>query len=117
MTALLPCSGLHGTLFCEDWASGRIRADVWRHEVGATGGGNGEFQMYTQHPQNSFVRDGALHIRPSFTHHTFGDLRGDLDLHAMGCTSEWNSGCLNAGTLHAEPHAPMARLAAAMAMA
>jgi len=36
----------------------------WQHEVTATGGGNGEFQLYTPSSENSFVRDGRLYIRP-----------------------------------------------------
>lgn len=88
-------------LFCEDWSNG-ISPLHWSHETSATGGGNGEFQMYTSHPRNSFVKNGSLYLKPSFTYNTFGDLRGDLDLYAMGCTKNWNSGCSNAGSLHHE---------------
>lgn len=111
-----PCSSLPNTLFCEDWSSGRISSARWKHEVAATGGGNAEFQMYTQHPQNSFIKDGSLYLRPSFTHNTMGDLRGDLDLHALGCTSEWNNGCRNQGTLHAEAGNPGGKFWASQAM-
>lgn len=109
--ALLSCAELgQPTILCEDWSSGRISTARWKHEVAATGGGNAEFQLYSQHPQNSFVQDGVLHIRPTFTHHTMGDLRGDLDLHSLGCTSEWNNGCRNPGTLHAEAGNPGGKL-------
>merc|ERR1719502_688 len=90
-----PCSSLEKYVFCEDWSSGHIRPSKWKHEISATGGGNSEFQIYSQHPQNSFVANGTLHLRPSFTYHTMGDLRGDLNMHALGCTNDWNQGCMN----------------------
>lgn len=96
----------NASVFCEDWSSGYIDKTRWTHEIGATGGGNAEFQIYSQHPQNSFVRDGTLHIRPTFTYNTLGDLRGDLDLDAQGCVNNWNNGCRNMGTLHAEAGNP-----------
>ena len=90
-----------GLMFCEDWASG-LRHDRWTHEIGAHGGGNSEFQIYSAHPRNSRVRNGTLHIKPSFTYNSLGDLRGDLDIYPMGCTNDWNRGCRNQGSLHAE---------------
>ena len=53
--SLPSCDKLPSAIICEDWSSGMIRHEQWRHEVSATGGGNGEFQLYTQHPKNSFV--------------------------------------------------------------
>lgn len=123
------CEQVNDSLFCEDWSSGRIRNDVWEHAVTANGGGNGEFQLYSQHPQNSFVANGTLHLRPTFTYNTFGDLRSDLDLKALGCTSNWNQGCHKPGTLHASSpsgklwasqlmsHGEMAHTSAAIASA
>ena len=111
----LPCSALSGGyLFCDDFSEGYI--SKWKHEIAATGGGNAEFQMYTQHPQNSFIEDGSLHLRPTLTHNTMGDLRGNLDLHALGCTSDWNNGCHNQGTLHAEASNPGGKLWASQVM-
>jgi len=107
---LAPCSAFPEALFCEDWSSGLIRHQVWKHEVAATGGGNGEFQLYSQHPQNSFVVNGSLHIRPSWTYHTSGDLRGDLDLTPQGCTTDWNNGCRSQGSLHVEAGNPGGKL-------
>lgn len=108
--APISCAAIPNALFCEDWSSGYIQPWRWTHEISATGGGNSEFQMYTQHPRNSFVLDSSLHIMPSFTYHQFGDLRGDLDLHAMGCTSDWNHGCRNLGSLHADSGNPGGKL-------
>ena len=39
-----------------------IDLNKWEHEVNATGGGNNELQYYTARPENSFVKDGELHI-------------------------------------------------------
>ena len=98
-----PCAELPqaGLMFCDDF-SGGLRHDRWTHEVAAHGGGNSEFQIYTAHPRNSRVKNGTLHITPSFTYHQFGDLRGDLDLYPLGCTTDWNRGCRNQGSLHSE---------------
>lgn len=39
--------------------------DTWSHEITLAGGGNWEFQMYSNNRTNSFVEDGILHIRPT----------------------------------------------------
>jgi len=110
LSSLPTCDMLPSAIICEDWSSGRIRHELWQHEISATGGGNGEFQLYSQHPQNSFVANGTLHIRPSFSYNHFGDLRDALDLRAYGCTSDWNNGCHKPGTLHAEAGNPGGKL-------
>lgn len=43
----------------------------WKHENTLRGGGNWEFQWYVPDPVNSFVKDGILHIRPTFTNDAF----------------------------------------------
>jgi hypothetical protein len=35
---------------------------TWKHEITMGGGGNWEFEMYTNNRTNSFVQDGKLHI-------------------------------------------------------
>jgi len=45
----------------------------WSHEVTLSGGGNWEFQVYSNNRQNSFVRDGILHIHPSLTNDFYGE--------------------------------------------
>mmetsp|Transcript_73126 Transcript_73126/g.122092 ORF Transcript_73126/g.122092 Transcript_73126/m.122092 type:complete len:662 (-) Transcript_73126:95-2080(-) len=92
---------MRNVLFHEDFSRG-IRHDRWKHDVSAHGGGNNEFQVYTAHSRNSYVSNGTLFLKPSFTYNQFGDLRGDLDLYALGCTNDWNHGCRRQGTLHAE---------------
>src|SRR5690606_20652518 len=40
-----------------------IDTTVWTHETNCWGGGNNELQCYTDRPENSLLRDGALVIR------------------------------------------------------
>jgi hypothetical protein len=35
---------------------------TWKHEITMGGGGNWEFEMYTNNRTNSFVQDGKLYI-------------------------------------------------------
>lgn len=39
----------------------------WRHDRTLTGGGNMEFQWYDSHPENSYIEDGVLILRPTMT--------------------------------------------------
>lgn len=41
--------------------------DLWEHENTMNGGGNGEFQWYTNSRRNTFVQNGALVFRPTLT--------------------------------------------------
>lgn len=51
------------TLIWNDEFSGtNIDLSKWSHEVNAWGGGNNELQYYTDRQENSFVKDGYLHI-------------------------------------------------------
>jgi len=45
---------------------------VWQHEITLGGGGNWEFQYYTNNRSNSFVRDSILHLKPTLTSDTIG---------------------------------------------
>jgi len=40
---------------------------TWEHEIFAGGGGNGEFQYYTNYTHNSFTKEGILHLQPTLT--------------------------------------------------
>jgi beta-glucanase (GH16 family) len=64
------------------------------------GGGNWEFEYYTNNRTNSFVKEGVLHLQPSLSADTFGEdtLRGgDVNLWggapADQCTSNAFYGC------------------------
>ncbi|KAI8800412.1 concanavalin A-like lectin/glucanase domain-containing protein [Cladochytrium replicatum] len=45
----------------------------WRHDITLGGGGNWEFQMYSNSRNNTYVRDGVLYIRPTLTSANIGE--------------------------------------------
>lgn len=64
------------------------------------GGGNWEFEYYTNNRTNSFVKEGVLHLQPTFTEDTLGEnafKTGSLDLWgsqpADTCTGNAFWGC------------------------
>lgn len=62
--------------------------EVWEHELTLGGGGNWEFQYYTNNRSNSFVRDGVLFLKPTLTSELIGDesLMGGTELNLWGST-------------------------------
>nr|AEE89455.1 beta-glucan recognition protein [Tapes literatus] len=84
-----------------------LNLDVWEHEISASGGGNWEFQYYTNNRTNSYVRDGKLFIKPTFTIESINDgpdslTRGSLDIWGSQpgdvCTGNAFWGCKRDGT-------------------
>ncbi|KAK7096011.1 beta-1,3-glucan-binding protein-like [Littorina saxatilis] len=61
------------TVFYDDFSSGKIDGNKWKHDCSADGVGNDEFQMYTPESRNSYVKNGVLYIRPTLTTDRFGD--------------------------------------------
>jgi beta-glucanase (GH16 family) len=47
----------------DEFEGPEINADVWTHEIGGHGWGNGENQYYTDDPDNAFIEDGMLVIQ------------------------------------------------------
>lgn len=45
----------------------------WEHEKTMGGGGNWEFEHYTNNRTNSFVKDGILHLQPTLTSDLIGE--------------------------------------------
>ena len=43
-----------------------LNLSLWRHEITLSGGGNWEFQYYSNDSDNSYVKDGVLFIKPTF---------------------------------------------------
>ncbi|CAO1367307.1 unnamed protein product [Diamesa serratosioi] len=82
--------------------------ETWQHEITLAGGGNWEFQVYTNNRSNSFVEDGNLNIRPSLTADEFGEgflSSGVMNLHGGApadqsdqCTWSDFWGCERVGT-------------------
>jgi hypothetical protein len=50
-----------------------LNQKVWKHDVTLRGGGNWEFQWYTNNRSNSYVRDSKLFLKPTFTADNIGD--------------------------------------------
>ncbi|XP_061407470.1 beta-1,3-glucan-binding protein-like isoform X1 [Lethenteron reissneri] len=78
---LKPCNGL---IFEELW--NQLNLDTWEHEITAGGGGDWEFQHYTNNRSNSYVRDGTLFIRPTLTEETYNE-----DFVRTGTLNIWGS--------------------------
>jgi len=82
-----------------------LNLEKWQHENTLAGGGNWEFQWYTNNRSNSFVKDGKLHIRPTLTSDIYGEkflTSGFLQLGggspADSCTNDLWYGCARQGT-------------------
>ncbi|XP_019621231.1 PREDICTED: beta-1,3-glucan-binding protein-like [Branchiostoma belcheri] len=45
----------------------------WQPEITAGGGGNEEFQLYLNHPENLYVRDGTLFLKPTLSAGRYGE--------------------------------------------
>jgi len=60
---------------------------VWEHEITAGGGGNWEFEYYTNNRTNSYVRDSILYLKPTLT----ADTIGEANLHSGFSLSLWGS--------------------------
>lgn len=55
-----------GQLLFEDTFD-NINTAKWKHDRTLAGGGNWEFQWYDNDPANSYVENGVLYLRPTFT--------------------------------------------------
>lgn len=86
---LAPAQICSGQLLFEDNFD-TLNQTKWKHEISLWGGGNNEFQWYVNDRFNSFVTDGNLHLKPTFTADVFGEdfLRnGHVVIHPDECTS------------------------------
>lgn len=77
---------------------------LWQHQLTLGGGGNWEFQYYTNNRSNSYVRDGALHIKPTLLADEIGEAAitsGTLNIWgntpADLCTGPSFYGCMRQG--------------------
>ncbi|KAI8852776.1 concanavalin A-like lectin/glucanase domain-containing protein [Chytridium lagenaria] len=72
-----------------------LNFENWKHDITLRGGGNWEFQAYTNNRTNTFVRDGKLFIKPTLTSSVVGEsfLLGNVeDLNS--CTDNGDFGCM-----------------------
>ncbi|XP_056629844.1 uncharacterized protein LOC130440605 [Diorhabda sublineata] len=93
-----------GDLIFEDNFS-KLDLTKWQHEQTLGGGGNWEFQWYTNNRSNSYVENGYLNIRPTLVADEFGNdflYSGTLDINggspADQCTNPQWYGCSRTGT-------------------
>lgn len=63
---LAPPTVCSGQLLFEDTFE-TLDTTKWRHDRTLAGGGNWEFQWYDNDPVNSYVENGILYLRPTFT--------------------------------------------------
>ncbi|RKO86347.1 concanavalin A-like lectin/glucanase domain-containing protein, partial [Blyttiomyces helicus] len=74
---------------------------VWSHSVTLGGGGNFEFEWYTNNRSNSFVHEGVLYLQPTLTSENIGEANVEdgftLDIWgnepSYQCTGNAFSGC------------------------
>ncbi|KAE9964159.1 hypothetical protein BLS_008584 [Venturia inaequalis] len=79
----------------ENWSNG-INNNIWTKEAELGGFGNGEFEESTVTDENVFVKDGALHIKPTLQDSALLETDGAvLDLTKDGiCTSSKWTDCI-----------------------
>jgi len=76
----------------------------WQHEITAGGGGNFEFEYYTNNRSNSYVRDSVLYLKPTLLADKIGEgALWNYDLNLWGsspadmCTGNAYWGCERTG--------------------
>ncbi|XP_050408378.1 beta-1,3-glucan-binding protein [Patella vulgata] len=81
-----------------------LDVEVWEHELTLGGGGNWEFEYYTNNRSNSYVRNGILYLKPTLTADAHDEAflqHGTLDLWGAGpydtCTGNAFYGCSRTG--------------------
>lgn len=75
-----------------DW----LDQSKWHHEVTLAGGANWEFQWYLNNRDNSFTKNGNLHIKPRLTSDYFGEAflsSGRIEIPSNECTNADFWGC------------------------
>jgi len=107
-TAVPPTSAPTGPrlIFSDEFT--RLDNSVWEHEITLAGDGNWSFQQYANNRTNTFVRNGTLYIKPTFTSAVIGEdavtgaVSYTLDLDALEpaaqCTGPAFYGCSRTST-------------------
>ncbi|RHY00980.1 hypothetical protein DYB36_012888 [Aphanomyces astaci] len=86
-------------IFEEDFDS-TFDLSVWKHDITLGGNGNREFEVYVNSRNNSYVKDGKLHLRATLTDEAYGREsieNGVMDLWGTSpyssCSSPQFAGC------------------------
>ncbi|KAK0550655.1 hypothetical protein OC846_003587 [Tilletia horrida] len=69
----LPKTGPYCLILDENFDGDSINTDIWHHEMQTGGFGNQEFEWTTDSTNNSYVKDGFLHIVPTLTSDHYGE--------------------------------------------
>ncbi|RPA99069.1 concanavalin A-like lectin/glucanase [Choiromyces venosus 120613-1] len=79
----------------ENWSNG-FDEKIWTREVECGGFGNGQFDYTTNSEENSYVKDGHLHIRPTLQDEKLITTDNVMNLTEMGiCTSPVLKNCVS----------------------
>ncbi|XP_067652754.1 beta-1,3-glucan-binding protein-like [Haliotis asinina] len=96
------------TVLYDDFHTNHLDSNKWKHEITCFGGGGGQFQMYTPEAANTYIKNGVLYLRPTYTVDKFGEnflYHGDLDVAKQWgtCTYYSDSGCHRLGSKNEIP--------------
>ena len=103
LASLLSSSAMadQGMTLALDEEFNTLNFSLWQHEITMSGGGNWEFEYYTNNRTNSYVRDGILYLRPTLTEDDIGlnNVRNGFTMDLWGgspadrCTQPQFYGC------------------------
>lgn len=88
-------------VFEDDFNGDAVNQSKWKFDQTLSGGGDWQFQWFVRDEENAFVRDGALHIRPTLTADKFGEdalYKKKVSISKADCSSSLNYGCYREGT-------------------
>ncbi|CAL3968348.1 unnamed protein product [Diplocarpon coronariae] len=89
----------------DDFSSGTLNPDIWTMEQEVGGFGNGQFEQTTADPENVFIQDGKLIIKPTLQDEALITSNTVINLTTDGtCTSDVPKNCaavtnVTAGTI------------------
>ncbi|XP_071092065.1 beta-1,3-glucan-binding protein-like [Haliotis cracherodii] len=91
------------TVLLDEFHLHHLDTNKWKHEITCRGTGGGQFQMFTPEAANSYVKNGVLYIKPTFTVDKFGEKflhNGVIDVAKQWgtCTYHSDNGCYRLGS-------------------
>lgn len=103
---IISCSRLSSqvlkiVVFEDDFEGDEIDERNWKFAQTLSGGGDWQFQWFVKDRENAFLRDGALHIKPTLTADKIGEemlWQQLVKIDTSECTSWMNYGCERQGT-------------------
>ncbi|KZV75015.1 glycoside hydrolase family 16 protein [Peniophora sp. CONT] len=79
----------------EQFLTGQLDSSIWAHEVDLGGFGNGEFEMTTASPNNTFIKNNQLYLLPTLTSDVIGTdaIFNGHTFNLTGCTNSNLTAC------------------------